>query len=116
MALRFYGGRDHPYRIFTALRPFPLVDMPYLFYMWKSKNNNLETWQRRFKGRRKPSKNQRGGWFGRLRVGPLQPMRRVIEPAVRYERVTRQCNEIRVRRARQQKFFYPWDVRRPKCR
>jgi len=77
---------------------------------WRSKRNLGQYW---YAGRSpwKPKPNQTGGWLpGRHRWAGLRPMRRVIEPAVRYMPVTRQANEIRAQR---KKFLYPWDKRRP---
>lgn len=106
--MRFYDGVP---RIIDCLRPHPLVDRHYYRAEWLYHSHPWYRWRRQ---RSEPPKGQRGGWWNRLRVAGLQPMRRVVEPAVRYMPVTRQCNEIRDYRWGKIKHFRPWDVRRPK--
>lgn len=115
--MRFFGGQNNPYRILTAMRPSNrIVGLHhYLMVRWRMENN-LDGWQRRFRGKSEPPIKQQGGWWNRLRIDGLRPRRRVIDPAPRYERVTRQCNEIRERRHRQGAWpdSYLWAKRYPK--
>ena len=112
--MRFFGGPDNPYRILTAMRPHPICDRQYLKAVWRSKHNPNSR-RRLLLARSKTPKNQRGGWWNKLRISGLRPMRRVINPAVRYERVTRQCNEIRARKYKQRPYWTPylWARRNP---
>src|ERR1700677_5153539 len=112
--MRFFGGPNNPYRILTAMRPHTLCGSAhYLMARWRYDHDIHYS---SFLARSKPPKGQRGGWWNRLRINSLVPMRRVINPAIRYEKVTRQCNEIRQRRYKYDKSpgTYLWAKRYPK--
>ena len=99
--MRFIRGNS----IIDRVKPWPIAsDRRYLWASWRMRRG--EKWGHN------PKPNQIGGWLpGRWRWAGLQPRLRVINPAPRYERGTRQANEIRERRA---PFIYPWDKRKPK--
>jgi hypothetical protein len=111
--MRFFKGHA---RIIDCLRPHPIVGDGgnyYRFARWRSQRGN---WQHSHEERNpwKPRKNQTGGWLpGRWRWAGLQPMRRVINPAVRYWPVTRQANEIRATRWKGKEPFSVWDKCKP---
>lgn len=99
-------------RIFEIMRPWPFATQAhYLMARWRADRKLGQYW---WAGRlgHKAKPNQTGGWLpGKLRLSGLKPMRRVIDPAVRYMPVTRQCNEIRMKYG--QRINYLWAKRIP---
>ncbi len=98
------------------LRPRPLIVGGMLHY-WKAR------WRRKhWPGYSRPSVHkkrkpwQRGWLPGRHCIDGMRAPRRVINPAVRYQPVTRQYNELLTRLWKQKAFRrrLPWDRFNPK--
>lgn len=112
--MRFLTGHI---RILDMMRPHPKLDGScyYLMASWRSRRGLGPEYHWAKRSPWKPKPNQTGGWLpGRHRWAGLRPMRRIIEPAVRYTPVTRQANEIRAYKWPEgKKYLYPWDKRMP---
>ena len=109
--IRFHHGRP---RIIDLLRPHPRV-VGGMHHYFKARWR-LEVRHDHRRIGHKPRPRQTGGWLpGRWRWAGLKPMRRIIDPAVRYEPVTRQYNEILRRRYKQSAYppDFTWTRRKP---
>lgn len=82
---------------------------------WHRKHFGWNAWRIGRIGHKPRSKEQRGWMPGRWRLNSLEAPRRVVNPAVRYQKINRLCNEIRARRRKQGAWPepYPWAKRKP---